>query len=441
MNLGNRQTPYDLNFFRILHLFCENLEFHRVVFQNTKAIEPMHTLYVFGRHHAKTSVLLLSFIVVGVVAQNLAAEDSRIQQSAPLRESIQEFVDRQELAGAVMLVANREKVLALESNGWADLARKKPMQTDSVFWIASQSKPITAAALMILVDEGKVSLDDPVEKFLPEFHGQMVIAEKDKDHILFRKPKHPITVRNILAHTSGLPFRSPIEVPTLDRLPLADRVRSYAMVGLDFEPDTKYQYSNAGINTAGRIIEVVSGKSFENFLDQRLLAPLGMKDTSFWPSEGQTHRIAKAYKPDPKNKGLVETQIDQLQYPLGNRTERTSMPAGGLFSTASDLARFYQMLINKGQFEGKRILSESAVDALIKRQTPAGLSETYGLGFSVGQSHFGHGGAYSTNTSADTKNGLILVWLVQHAGFPGKGDKSQEAFRKKATELFASSGN
>lgn len=275
MNLGNRQTPYDLNFFRILHLFCENLEFHKVVFQETKAIEPMPSFHVFGQHHAKTSVFLLAFLVVGVVDQNLAAEDLRIQHSPPLRESIQEFVDRQELAGAVMLVANREKVLAVESNGWADLARKKPMQTDSVFWIASQSKPITAAALMILADEGKVSLDDPVEKFLPGFRGQMVIAEKDKDHIPFRKPKHPITVRNILAHSSGL---------------------------------------------------------------------------------------------------------------------------------------------------------------------PSGLSESYGLEFSVCQSHFGHGGAYSTTTSADTKNGLILVWLVQHAGFPGKGDKTQEAFRKKPTELFASSG-
>lgn len=384
-----------------------------------------------AHYQTKICVFVFAWILTGLVLPGVVA-----QESPALRESIQGFVEKQELAGAVMLVANREKVLALETGGWADISRKKPMQTDSVFWIASQSKPITAAALMILFDEGKVSLDDPVEKFLPEFRGQMVIAEKDKDHVLLRKPSHPITIRNILAHTSGLPFRSPIEVPTLDRLPLADRVRSYAMVPLDFEPDTKFQYSNAGINTAGRIIEVVTGKTFEDFLDERLLRPLGMNDTSFWPTDNQSGRIAKAYKPAPKNGGLSETQIDQLQYPLANRGNRTPMPAGGLFSTAGDIAKFYQMLLNKGKFHDKTILSESSVKALTQKQTPEGLREGYGLGFSVGPNHFGHGGAYSTNTIADTKNGLIYVWLVQHAGFPGDGGKSQDAFHKKASELF-----
>lgn len=358
------------------------------------------------------------------------------QESPPLRTSIQGFIDKNELAGAVMLVATKDKILAVETNGWADIDQKKPMKTDSVFWIASQSKPITAAALMCLVDEGKVSLDDPVEKFLPEFRGQMVIAEKDKEHILWRKPKHPITVRNILAHTSGLPFRSPIEVPTLDRLSLADRVRSYAMGGLDFEPDSKYQYSNEGINVAGRIIEVVSGKSFEAFLRDRLLRPLGMNETSFWPNDSQSARIAKAYKPGPSNQGLVETKIDQLQYPLSNRSERTAMPAGGLFATAHDLACFYQMLLNKGKFGNQQILSEASVAALVQKQTPPNLRDSYGLGFSVGPNSFGHGGAYSTNTSADSKSGLIFVWLVQHGGFPGEGGKSQDAFRKEAQLQF-----
>jgi CubicO group peptidase (beta-lactamase class C family) len=132
------------------------------------------------------------------------------------------------------------------------MTAKKPMQSDSLFWIASQSKPITAAVVMILVDEGKVRLDDPVEKYLPEFRGQMVVAEKDGEHVLLRRPKHPITVRNVLSHTSGLPFKSGIEEPTLDLYPLAARVRSYAMTPLDFEPDSKYQYSNEGINTAAR---------------------------------------------------------------------------------------------------------------------------------------------------------------------------------------------
>jgi CubicO group peptidase (beta-lactamase class C family) len=122
----------------------------------------------------------------------------------PIAAALQPFVDRHELAGAVTLVATKDKVLDVETVGWADIAAKKPMGKDALFWIASMSKAITAAAFMILVDEGKVKLDDPVEKYLPEFKGQMVVAEKDVDHVLLKKPKHPITIRNVLSHTSGL---------------------------------------------------------------------------------------------------------------------------------------------------------------------------------------------------------------------------------------------
>ncbi|MCY2967887.1 MAG: serine hydrolase [Planctomycetota bacterium] len=354
-----------------------------------------------------------------------------------LAPSVQSYVDREELAGAVMLVAGRDGVMDVEAVGWADIAAKKPMRTDSIFWIASQSKPITAAALMILVDEGKISLDDPVEKYLPEFQGQMYVAEREADRKVLRKPRHPITIRNVLSHTSGLPFKSAIEVPTLDLWPLSLRVRSYAATPLDFDPDTKYQYSNAGINTAARVIEVVTGTSFEEFLDRRLLQPLGMKETTFWPTNDQAARVATAYKPGPKNQGLVATQIEQLKYPLTDRTARSPMPAGGLFSTAEDLSRFYRMLLNDGELDGRRVLSKAAVDELTKRQTPPELPESYGLGFSVGGTTFGHGGAYSTNSFADRQQGKIYVWLVQHAGFPGEGDKSQGAFLKVAKDAYS----
>lgn len=353
-----------------------------------------------------------------------------------LAPSVQPLVDRQELAGAVMLVADRDKVLDVEAVGSADIAAGKPMTADCMFWIASQSKPITAAAVMILVDEGKLKLDDPVEKYLPEFRGLMVAAEKDNQHLLLRRPRQPITLRQVLSHTSGMPFKSALEDPTLDLFPLVARVRSYAMTPLDSEPETKYQYSNAGINTAARVVEVVSGMPFEQFLHDRLLQPLGMSDTTFWPSAEQAARIAKAYKPGPGNKGLVETPIGQLYYPLTDRAQRFPMPAGGLFSTAADLARFYQMLLRDGQLDDKRVLSESAVKQLTSRQTPAGLPTSYGLGFSVSESTFGHGGAYSTNSLADRRQGLIFIWLVQHAGFPGAGGKSEETFRRAAVEAF-----
>ncbi len=298
---------------------------------------------------------------------------------------LQPFVDSHSLAGAVALVADKDKVLTVEAVGFADIGAKKPLRPDSLFWIASQSKPITAAAFMILVDEGKVRLDDPIEKYLPEFHDPMVLLYQDQETQLLRKAKKPITVRQVLSHTSGLPFASRVERPTLDMLPLREAVRSYAMTPLIAEPGTKYQYSNAGINTAGRIIEVVSGMPYEEFLDKRLFGPAGMKDTTFWPSEEQLTRLAKSYKPNAGKNDLDEMPISQLKYPLSDR-KRQPMPAGGLFSTAGDVARFCQMVLNGGigMANGQRILSEEAVKQMTTRQTGDIVKDNYGLGWSTG---------------------------------------------------------
>jgi CubicO group peptidase (beta-lactamase class C family) len=355
--------------------------------------------------------------------------------SGSIAEALRPFVDSHSLAGAVTLVADKHKVLSLEAVGFADVAARKPIQTDALFWIASQSKPITASALMMLVDEGRVKLDDPVEAYLPEFKDLWLAVEQDKDHMLLRRPGRPITVRDILSHTSGMPFKSAMEQPTLDLLPLRDAVRSYAMTPLQFEPGSKYQYSNAGINTAGRIIEVVAGMPYERFLDERLFRPLGMKDTTFWPTSEQLARLAKSYRPNADKTDLVETTVTQLKYPLDDRT-RQPMPAGGLFSTARDLARFCQMILNGGVFEGKRYLSEDAVSQMTRKQTGDAIKQGYGLGWNTAGGTFGHGGAYATNMTIDPQRGLITIFLVQHAGVPGDGGKSQAAFRKMAVETF-----
>ncbi len=376
-------------------------------------------------------LLVLAAIVMAVPARHSAAESPDTIAAA-----LQPFVDNHTLAGAVTLVASPDRVLSLEAVGYSDIAAHKPMRTDALFWIASQSKGITATALMMLVDEGKVNVDDPVEKYLPEFKGQWLKVEGDAEHMLLKRPAHPITVKNVLSHTSGLPFSSPIEDPTLDLLPLSARVRSYAMLPLEFEPDSKYAYSNAGINTAGRIIEVVSGMSYEQFMQQRLFGPLGMKDTTFWPNAKQVRRLAKSYKADAAKTGLEETTVTQLRYPLTDRT-RQPMPAGGLFSTASDVARFCQMILNGGTLDGKRYLTEAAVKQMTSRQTPEALKEKYGFGWSVGDGEFGHGGAYATNMTIDKQHGLIFIWMVQHADFHGDGAKSRDAFLQVAKAAFA----
>jgi CubicO group peptidase (beta-lactamase class C family) len=347
---------------------------------------------------------------------------------------LQPYVDRQELAGAVALTANQREVLSLDTVGYADIAGRKPMRENSLFWIASMSKPFTGTALMMLVDEGKVYVDDPVARYLPEFTGQWLVTEQDDAHQVLRQPAHPITVRNILTHTSGLPFSSAMETPHLDSLPLRVATQSYAMTALQFPPDSRYEYSNAGVNTAGRIIEVVSGIAYEEFLQQRLLSRLGLTDTTFWPNAEQLSRLAKSYRPAADGVSLEETPIAQLKYPLNDRASRFPMPAGGLFSTAHDVARFCQLVLNGGALDGKRYLSEAAVREMTRKQTGDAVLDGYGYGWATGGGIFGHGGAHATQMFIDPQRELITIYLVQHSGFPGEGEKSYAVFRKAAEE-------
>lgn len=362
--------------------------------------------------------------------------------SPKITAALTPFVEKQLIAGAVTLVESKERVLDFQTIGYADMARKIPMRTDTMFWIASMTKPITATALMMLVDEGKVNIDDPVSKYLPEFKGQWMVVEHDANHILLKQPKHPITIKNILTHTSGLSHISPIEKPRLDCLPLRVAVASYPMTPLLFEPDSQFQYVNEGFNTAGRIIEVVSGMPYAEFLAKRIFEPLGMKDTTFWPTQEQVNRLAKTYKPTPDKKGLVETPIHQLTYPLTNRA-RQPMPAGGLFSTAADISKFCRMILGKGEFNGKRLVSEAAVKQMTSKETGA-LARFYGFGWSdsgvpdlPATVVFGHGGAYKTCMWVDMEKQMVMVLLVQNQGYRDDemGKLLYPAFVKTAREL------
>jgi CubicO group peptidase (beta-lactamase class C family) len=370
------------------------------------------------------------------------------EQSQAIATVLQPFVDQHDLAGAVTLVASLHQVLDFETVGYADIAAKKPMRRNTVFWIASMSKPITTAAFMMLVDEGKVNVDDPVEKYLPEFKNQWLQVEQDKDHVLLKHPSHPITVKNVMTHTSGMLATLPNEKPTLDLLPLSSAVRSYAMTPLVFDPGTEYRYANAGINTAGRIIEVLSGMPYETFLQTRLFDPLGMKDTTFWPTDEQVQRLAKSYKTNTKERSLEETPVNQLYYPLTDRHIRHPMPAGGLFSTADDLTRFCQMILAGGTYNGKRLLSEAAVKQATSVETDDikinGSDGTgYGFGWSVlkkpagdGRSagSFGHGGAYKTAMWIDPPKDRIFILLRHQSGdtLTPEGKRIEAVFYKTA---------
>lgn len=386
-----------------------------------------------------TSLPLRPFVVVCTAAILFLASLAPVSadyKPGRIAAALQPFVSQNTLAGAVTLVASKDKVLSLEAVGWADIAKKKTMQTDDVFWIASMSKAMTAAGLMILVDEGKVKLDDPVEKYLPEFAGQMLAAKGDDGRYELKKPSQPITVRQILCHTSGMPFKSSIEQPVLDIYTLRQRTISYAVTPLQTEPGAAYQYSNAGINTAAMIIEIVSGTKYEDFMNERLLEPLGMKDTTFWPDEDQVERLAKSYKPNATKDGLEETTVTQLTYPLTN-AKRQCMPAGGYFSTAMDVSKFCRMLLNKGTLNGKKILSADAVKQMTTVQSGEAKTKDqladYGFGLkittteggedSLSVGSYGHGGAYATQMWVDPVRERVVVLMVQHGGFPFDGGK------------------
>ncbi len=381
----------------------------------------------------KTRISLTAFAICVIVTcfSQLASAEVNFNQERlkQIPAAMQKFVDDNVISGAVTLVADKNTVRFCEAIGYSDLETKTKMSKNNMFWIASMTKPITAVALMMLVDEGKISINDPVEKYLPEFKNQWMIEEKSNDRIVLIKPPRQITVHDLLTHTSGLgDLSSPRPHSTL-----AELVMGYSQQPLRFPPGSKWEYSNAGINTLGRIIEVVSGIPYADFVEKRIFKPLDMKNTTFWPTKSQIARIAKSYEPDKATGGLKETSVYFIQGNLTDR-KRTAFPAGGLYSTAEDVCKFYQMALNKGVYNGKRLLSEAAINQMTMTQTgeiKTGFTEgmSYGLGFAVvkepqgvtgmlSKGAFGHGGAYGTESWADPQKGVIYILMIQRAKLP-----------------------
>jgi CubicO group peptidase (beta-lactamase class C family) len=367
--------------------------------------------------------------VVAILAGILAA--GAAPAHVPIAPKLQPYVDRNIMAGAVVLVADGTRILDLESLGYSDLSTRKPMRADDVFWIASMSKSMTAAAMMMLVDAGRVSLDDPVQKYIPAFK-DVRVAGPDRRLV---PPSHPITIREILSHTSGLGFLNEADHHIIDSVPLETSIQHDLLEPLAFDPGTKYSYSNEGIDTAGRIIEIVSGIAYDQFLQERLFTPLGMVDTTFHPNGSQLKRLAKSYKAT-KSAGqpqLEEVHIGFLKYPLDDPA-RYPAPGGGLFSTAHDVCRFCQMLAAGGTLDGRTYLSPDAVRQMTTKQTGPLVKKNYGFGLEVSDGQrFGHGGAYQTAMTVD--HGIIRVFLVQQASAWAAGSPLKD-FDEAVRQLY-----
>jgi CubicO group peptidase (beta-lactamase class C family) len=349
---------------------------------------------------------------------------------ASIAPRMQAFVDKGEAAGIVTLVASKDKVLYLGAVGKTDLAASRPMHTDDIFWIASMSKPITAASIGLLVDDGKLAFDDPVAKYLPEFGSLKV-----KDNGQLVAPSRAITLRDVLTHTSGLP-----EVTTRDpHLTLEQTSKRIAQEALNFQPGGRWSYSTAGLDVMGRVVEVVSGMPFDRFLQTRLFDPLKMKDTSFWISQEKYPRMAHTYQWGPADSTLRENTIPYLYGTEVTDRQRPPLGGAGLFSTAEDMAHFYQMMLNKGRANGRQLLKSQTVAELTRKQTGelrARPGMPWGIGFCViedpsameanrilSPGSFGHGGAYSTQSWADPTKNLIWIVMFERNG-KGNGDNS-----------------
>src|SRR6185369_8802067 len=282
---------------------------------------------------------LYTLFLVALAINAVAAAESEPPASSEVTAAMKPYLDNYKLAGIIGIIADREgKVHYKNLLGYADVEAKKPIREDNVFWIASMTKMFAGASIMMLADEGKVSLDDPVTKFIPQLSKWMVVEEKDAAHVLLKPLVRPVTVRHVLSHTSGLTGLSELQqVAGADGTPLKARALSSVTGPLQWQPGDKYQYGNQGMNIAARIVEIVSQMPYEEFLQKRFFDPLGMTDTTFWPSQRQVRRIAKSYQPGTN--GLSETDIFFLKGPLPSH-KRTAFPAGGLFSSARDVSRF-----------------------------------------------------------------------------------------------------
>jgi CubicO group peptidase (beta-lactamase class C family) len=381
------------------------------------------------------SQYILILAVCGTLSSALAQSSVNEAVISQIPRRIQHFIDDQTVAGAVTLVSHGTDVIEFHALGKADIEAGYPMQKDTIFQIMSMTKPVTAIGIMMLAEEGKLALRDPVEQYLPEFRNQRVMTNNGPDASRLGIPVHPITIRDLLTHTAGIPDPAPAaihEYPQLMNVPLDEVVRHLARQPLLFQPGTQWSYSSPGIEILGRLIEVCSGSKYEDFISDRILRPLGMKDTFFYPPADKIKRIAMVYV--QKDGKLVRAPATILGGdPARHRQGAVfSAPGWGLYSTAEDLLRLYRMMLLNGVSEGHRYLSPFSVHLMTEAHTvgihPVGWMRgaDYGLAWEVvtdpfgeleghSKGTYGHGGAFGTQGWIDPANGLISILLIQRA--------------------------
>jgi len=386
-----------------------------------------------GSVHAEMDLAVSRAEKVGMSTQRL----SRIN------EVMARHIEAGDITGAVTAVARRGKVVHFEAHGFSDLDKKTPMSKDALFRMASSSKPVTGVAVMMLVEEGRVRLSDPISQYIPEFKNMKVAVPKPgqadppvqgpnapKPEVDLVPASREITIKDLLTHTSGLQSgglgQAVSAVPRLPNDTLATYIPKLGATVLDFQPGTRWRYSPlAGIDTLGRIVEIVSGKPFDQFLRERIFEPLGMRSTFFNVPDAERERLLPLYR-------RVDSQWRKADAPAFLATRSYFSGAGGLNSAAADYLRFEQMLLNRGELDGKRLLGSKTVELMGMNHVGElfkgvrGGDEGVGFGLTMyvtldetkaptwrSKGSFGWAGAFGTITWNDAEEQLVGVLLIQ----------------------------
>ena len=402
-----------------------------------------------------SSLFVLAFLLAVAAAgaqvpagapEDVGLSAKRLQR---IGEMIERAIDAQQISGAVTVVARRGRVAHFEAHGLRDIEADAPMRKDTIFPIASMTKPVTGVAILMLVEEGKVRLSDPVSRFIPEFRDTKVAMPRsdganEDDGIDTVPADREITVHDLITHTSGLVSGGAGSEAAARIAPrkltgtVADWAAALGAAPLDFQPGTRWAYSGlAGIDTLGRIVEVASGLTFDEFLRLRIFEPLGMQDTAFNVPDESMPRVVTLYSRTPDG-------LEHRPVPAWVATKTLHGGGGGLWSTAEDYLQFAQMLVNRGELNGTRLLGPRTVDLMASNhvgdlyaqagRTGGRAGKGFGLTVDVvldaavaredhrSTGSFGWSGAFGTTFWVDPQEELTAILMVQTPGGPLRAD-------------------
>ena len=388
----------------------------------------------------KTIMLIASVAIITTGCQSVPDAPKKAETTFA-KDALMPFVQSGQLPGAIN-VFYKNGIQETTCVGYADVAAKRPITMNDVYMQCSQTKGFCGVTIAMLIEEGKISLDDPVSKYLPEFRELWVLKSNQDGVKTLVKVKNTLTIRMVMNHTGGFPFEICAKQGNIKGggwsggAPIRQTAAIAAASPLLFEPGTKVKYSNTGIDIGAAIVEVVTGQRWEDFLKERVLIPLGMNSSSFRPTDRQLETQVEMYDCVKDAPAKYRRQNDMQQRPYNGPNVFASAGAG-LWTTANDQLKFYKMLMNLGVGDnGARILKEETVRELLAKSTrPKGMGG-YSLGLTAPEedqenSWFGHGGAWGTNCMVNWHRKELKLWVVQLCGKPRPWDKARAAAEKK----------